>query len=103
MANHSTFRGEIEFQGVWFRYPTRRDHWVLRGLNLKIQAQETVGLVGESGSGKSTITQLIYRFYDPQFGNILIDGIDIKQYNIHSLRLCFGLVQQEPLLFNYSI
>ena len=102
-ANPRTMKGEIEFRNVWFRYPTRADNWVLRGINFTIKAKETVGLVGESGSGKSTITQLIYRFYDPQFGDIFIDGVNIKDFDIHSLRACFGLVQQEPLLFNYSI
>lgn len=91
------------FKDVWFRYPTRKEQWVLKGISFTIKSHETVGLVGQSGSGKSTITQLIYRFYDPQFGQIFIDGVDIKQYNLHSLRACFGLVQQEPLLFNYSI
>lgn len=76
-ANSATLKGEIQFIDIWFRYPTRR-HWILKGINFRINAQETVGLVGQSGSGKSTITQLIYRFYDPQFGQILIDGIDIK-------------------------
>lgn len=79
-------KGEIEFRNVWFRYPTRKEHWVLKGISFKINAKETVGLVGKSGSGKSTITQLIYRFYNPQFGQILIDGIDIKDYDVHSLR-----------------
>ena len=67
-VHSSQIRGKIEFRDVWFRYPTRKDQWILRGINFTIQANETVGLVGESGSGKSTITQLIYRFYDPQFG-----------------------------------
>jgi len=58
-------KGVIEFKDVWFRYPTRKEVWVLKGISFKINANETVGLVGQSGSGKSTITQLIYRFYDP--------------------------------------
>ena len=102
-ASNDTFRGDIEFRDVWFRYPTRRDVWVLRGLSFKISKDQAVGLAGESGCGKSTVIQLLYRFYDPQFGNIFIDGIDIKDYNIHSLRKQFGLVQQEPILFNYSV
>ena len=102
-ASNDTFRGDIEFRDVWFRYPTRRDFWVLRGLSFKISKDQAVGLAGESGCGKSTVIQLLYRFYDPQFGNIFIDGIDIKDYNIHSLRKQFGLVQQEPILFNYSV
>ena len=102
-TSNDNFRGDIEFRDVWFRYPTRRDVWVLRGLSFKISKDQAVGLAGESGCGKSTVIQLLYRFYDPQFGNIFIDGIDIKDYNIHSLRKQFGLVQQEPILFNYSV
>jgi len=102
-ANKQNVKGEIEFKNVWFRYPTRKDSWILRGLTMKINVNEYVGLVGQSGSGKSTIIQLLYRFYDPQRGQILIDGVDIKKYNIRSLRAQFGLVQQEPVLFNYSV
>ena len=103
IATKQTIRGEIEFRDVWFRYPTRKDNWILKGLSLKIYPNECVGLVGQSGGGKSTIIQLIYRFYDPQKGKIFIDGHDIKEYNIRSLRAQFGLVQQEPVLFNYSV
>ena len=63
-----TFSGEIEFRNVWFRYPTRKSDWVLKGLNLKINKNETVALVGESGCGKSTIVSLILRFYDVNEG-----------------------------------
>ena len=63
-----TFRGEIEFQNVWFRYPTRKNDWVLKGLNLKINPNETVALVGESGCGKSTLVSLLMRFYDVDEG-----------------------------------
>jgi ATP-binding cassette subfamily B (MDR/TAP) protein 1 len=80
-------KGKIEFKDVWFRYPTRRDHWVLRGINFTISHKETIGLVGESGAGKSTITLFLFRFYDPQFYRF-----EIKEYNLHSLRFCFGLV-----------
>jgi ATP-binding cassette subfamily B (MDR/TAP) protein 1 len=97
------FEGQIEFKDVWFRYPERKDEWVLKGLNLKIAPKENVAIVGESGAGKSTIVQLLYRFYDPQFGQILIDGIDIKEFDIKSLRRTLGLVQQEPVLFDMSI
>ena len=78
----STFEGNIEFHNVWFRYPTRKTDWVLKGLNLKINRNETVALVGESGCGKSTIVSLILRFYDVNHGKITIDGIDIKDYNL---------------------
>ena len=103
IASRDTIKGYIEFKNVWFRYPTRKDTWILKGLNMTIKPNECVGLVGSSGSGKSTIIQLLYRFYDPQRGEILIDGHNIKSYNIRSLRSTFGLVQQEPVLFNYSV
>ena len=99
----STFEGNIEFHNVWFRYPTRKTDWVLKGLNLKINRNETVALVGESGCGKSTIVSLILRFYDVNHGKITIDGIDIKDYNLKQLRHAMSLVMQEPTLFNYSI
>jgi ATPase subunit of ABC transporter with duplicated ATPase domains len=82
----ATFKGEIEFQNVWFRYPTRKNDWVLKGLNLKILPNETVALVGESGCGKSTTVSLILRFYDVNEGRILIDGVDVRDYDIVSLR-----------------
>ena len=77
---------------MWFRYPSRKDQWILKGLNLKIQDGESVALVGESGSGKSTVTNLILRFYDVNFGQLLINGIDIKDYNIQDLRARMGYV-----------
>lgn len=88
---------------MWFRYPTRKNEWVFRGLNLKINKNDCIAIVGESGSGKSTFINLVMRFYDPDFGTVLIDGIDIKKYNIKQLRARMGLVMQEPTLFNYSI
>eukprot|EP00347_Sterkiella_histriomuscorum_P022139 403331544 len=103
ILNDEDFQGEIEFQDVWFRYPTRKNDWVLKGLNMKINAKETVALVGESGCGKSTTVSLIFRFYDVNHGQILIDGVDIKEYNLQDLRRAMGLVMQEPILFNYTI
>ena len=96
-------RGDIEFENVWFRYPTRRNEWVLRGLSLRVAAHETVALVGESGCGKSTVVALLLRFYDVDQGRILIDGKDIKDYDVGELRRMMGLVMQEPTLFNYTI
>ena len=98
-----SFIGEIEFKNVWFRYPTRPESWILKDFSLKIKPKEHVALVGESGSGKSTIVQLLYRFYEPHFGTILIDGINIKDYDIVSLRRQLSLVQQMPTLFNESV
>jgi ATP-binding cassette subfamily B (MDR/TAP) protein 1 len=97
------FKGEIEFKNVWFRYPTRKEDWVLKGLNMRINCRETIALVGESGCGKSTIVSLLLRFYDVNMGQILIDGVDIKQYNLNFLRRQMSLVMQEPILFNYTI
>ena len=70
---------------------------------MKINAKETVALVGESGCGKSTIVSLLLRFYDVNEGEILIDGKNIKNYNLQDLRRVMGLVMQEPTLFNYTI
>lgn len=64
----STFKGEIELRNVWFRYPSRKNEWVFKGLNLKINQRESVAIVGESGSGKSTLVNLVLRFYDPDHG-----------------------------------
>jgi ATP-binding cassette subfamily B (MDR/TAP) protein 1 len=68
VVHPSSFKGEIEFRNVWFRYPTRKNDWILKGLNLKIMQNETVALVGESGCGKSTIVSLILRFYEVNDG-----------------------------------
>lgn len=97
------FRGEIEFKDVWFRYPTRLQNWVFKGLNLKINANDNIAIVGESGQGKSTFINLVMRFYDPEFGTVLIDGCDVKEMNVVELRQRLGLVMQEPTLFNYTI
>jgi len=78
--------GEIEFNDVWFRYPNRRDKWVLKGLSLKISAQEQAALVGESGCGKSTVVSLLLRFYEPERGTVSIDGYDIQDLDITHLR-----------------
>jgi len=85
-------KGTIEFKDVWFRYPTRKTEFVLRGLSLTIEPNESVALVGESGCGKSTFVNLMMRFYDPDFGQILLDGVDIKEYNLHDLRNAISLV-----------
>jgi len=101
--NSETFRGKIEFKDVWFRYPARLDQWVFKGLNLTVEAEEVVAIVGESGQGKSTFISLVMRFYDPEFGSVMIDGVDVREYNIVQLRERLGLVMQEPQLFNYNL
>jgi len=72
------FRGEICFHDVWFRYPTRPNQWIFKGLTLKINPMDNIAIVGESGQGKSTFILLLLRFYEPEAGLITIDGVDIK-------------------------
>ncbi|KAH7856974.1 hypothetical protein Vadar_007449 [Vaccinium darrowii] len=96
-------KGHIELKNVFFSYPSRRDEMIFKSLNLKIDAGKTVALIGNSGSGKSTIIGLIERFYDPLRGSILIDGVDIRAYNLRSLRSRIALVSQEPTLFAGTI
>ncbi|KAJ7530665.1 hypothetical protein O6H91_14G013400 [Diphasiastrum complanatum] len=95
--------GDIEFRHVDFTYPARPDVPVFRDLCLTIPRGNTTALVGESGSGKSTVISLIERFYDPQAGKIMIDGLDIKNMQLKWLRQQIGLVSQEPVLFGASI
>ncbi|KAF8672015.1 hypothetical protein HU200_049793 [Digitaria exilis] len=95
--------GLIELRGVEFRYPSRPDVVVFKGLDLLMKAGKSMALVGMSGSGKSTVLSLILRFYDPIAGRILIDGKDVKKLKLKSLRMHIGLVQQEPALFATTI
>ncbi len=94
-------RGEIEFKDVWFAY--NPGEWVLKGVSFHIDPRETVAFVGSTGSGKSTILSLICRNYDIQKGQILIDGIDIKDIKIASLRKHFGQMLQDVFLFSGTI
>ncbi|ELP91576.1 bile salt export pump, putative [Entamoeba invadens IP1] len=95
--------GEIEFKNICFRYPTRPENAVLKGISFKVEKGKTVALVGASGCGKSTGIQLIERFYDPTYGEVLFDGHNVKDLNIHFLRSQIGLVGQEPVLFAESV
>jgi ATP-binding cassette, subfamily B (MDR/TAP), member 1 len=95
--------GHIEFRNVHFRYPTRLEQPVLRGLNLKVEPGQYVALVGASGCGKSTTIGLLERFYDPLVGQVLVDGKDISQVNINDYRSHVALVSQEPTLFQGTI
>ena len=95
-------QGNIEFKNVWFKYPSREKQ-IFKGLSFKINASQKVAFVGPSGCGKSTILALIQRFYDVDQGEILIDGINIKKYDLKHLRESYGVVSQEPVLFNGTI
>ena len=95
----ASFEQQIEFRHVSFRYG---EQWVLRDINLIIPKGKTIALVGQSGGGKSTLVDLIPRYYDVQEGEVLIDGINVKQLGIHDLRQLIGNVNQEAILFNDS-
>ncbi|CAF5055577.1 unnamed protein product, partial [Rotaria sp. Silwood1] len=97
------FRGEIKFDQIKFVYPTRSTSIILNKFQLNIKPSQRVALVGASGCGKSTIIQLLERFYDVTSGQLLLDGIDIRKLNLHSVRSHFGLVSQEPILFDLTI
>ncbi len=93
--------GEIEFQNVWFAY--KDEDWVLKGVSFKVNLAESVALVGHTGSGKTTITNLLMRFYDVQKGNVLIDGVDVREWDLHDLRSNFAVVLQDVFLFSGTI
>ncbi|XVJ66655.1 MAG: ABC transporter ATP-binding protein [Lacibacter sp.] len=95
-----SFEKSIEFKNVSFAY---NDIPVLKNINLRLQKGKTIALVGSSGSGKSTLADLVPRFHDVTEGEILVDGINIKNYSIESLRQLMGIVTQEPILFNDTI
>jgi len=95
----TAFEHEIEFRNISFRYG---DNWVLRNINLTIHKGQTIAIVGQSGSGKSTLVDLIPRYYDVQDGEVLIDGINVKELGIYDLRQLIGNVNQEAILFNDS-
>ncbi|XP_047308241.1 ABC transporter B family member 4-like [Impatiens glandulifera] len=96
-------KGQIELRHISFKYPTRPDIQIFRDLSLTIHSGKTVALVGESGSGKSTVIALLERFYNPDSGNITLDGVDIQSLQLKWLRQQMGLVGQEPVLFNDTI
>ena len=109
--------GRIEFRNVWFHYPLPEDRpdeepaqdsgdagaeWVLRDISFVVEPGERMAIVGATGAGKSTIVNLLLRFYDPQRGQILLDGIDIRELSLETLRSSMGLVLQDVYLFSAS-
>ncbi len=103
-------RGEIEFRNVWFAYtagdaknPSAEPDWVLRDVSFRLAPGQTAAIVGHTGAGKTTIIQLLLRFYDVQRGQILLDGIDIRELDVHDLRRHFGIVLQDPFLFTGTL
>jgi len=95
-------RGHIEFRGVGFKYP-KSDDWIVRGLNLVIEPGETVGIVGRTGSGKTTLAYLLPRLYDVDEGAVLLDGIDVRDLQLRSLRSHIGVAFEDPILFSASV
>ncbi len=93
--------GKIEFQNVWFAY--KDEDWVLKDVSFTVDLGESIALVGHTGSGKTTVTNLLMRFYDIQKGAILLDGVDIREWDLHDLRSIFAVVLQDVFLFSGSI
>ncbi|KAK3768852.1 hypothetical protein RRG08_053383 [Elysia crispata] len=94
---------DVELHNIQFSYPSRPEVTVLKGIDMSIKAGQTVALVGQSGCGKSTSISLLQRYYDLNQGSIVIEGLDLKEYNVRSLRSLISVVSQEPVLFNCSI
>jgi ATP-binding cassette, subfamily B, multidrug efflux pump len=94
-------RGRIEFQNVWFAY--KDEDWVLKDVSFTVEPGQSIALVGHTGSGKTTITNLLMRFYDIQRGRILLDGVDLRDWDLKALRQNFAVVLQEVFLFSGSI
>src|SRR5690606_13818583 len=101
-------RGEIEFRDVWFAHQRRDDasdewDWVLKGVSFKIEPGERVAIVGHTGAGKTSLINLLMRFYEPQRGEILFDGVPIRDVSTAALRERIGLVLQDVFLFSRDI
>ncbi len=95
--------GSIEFRNVYFRYYKNREKWVLENINLTINPGETVGIIGSTGSGKTSLVQLIPRLYDVDNGEVLVDGVNVKDYSLNNLRDDVGIVLQNNILFTGTI
>jgi ATP-binding cassette subfamily B protein len=100
IADH--FKGEIEFKNVYFKYK-EDGNWIINNVSFHIKPGETVAFVGPTGAGKTTILSLLMRYYDVDDGEILIDGVNVKYYDIHSLRKNIGEMLQDVFLFTGSI
>ncbi len=96
-------RGTIEFKHVNYKYYKRRKQWILEDISFKIESGETVGIIGPTGSGKSTLVSLIPRLYDVDEGEILVDGVNVKDYSLFNLRESVGVVLQKNILFSGTI
>ncbi len=96
-------RGAIEFKNVGFRYYKNSENHVLKGIDLKIEAGQTVGIIGSTGCGKTTLVSMIPRLYDVDEGQVLVDGVDVKDYSLYHLREGVGMVLQKNVLFSGSI
>jgi len=96
-------RGEIRFEDVWFAFPDDPERFVLKGLDLHIEAGQTVAILGGIGSGKSSVINLIPRFYDVTRGTVRVDGLDVRQIRLSSLRRHIGIVPQETFLFSATV
>ena len=94
--------GKIEFKNVWFKYNDKEDY-ILKDVSFELEPGKTMAVVGATGAGKSTLINLIMRFYDIQQGQILLDGVDIREYRLNDLRKTFGLVLQDNALFSGTI
>lgn len=93
--------GHIEFENVWFAY--KGDDWILKDVSFKVEPGQSIALVGHTGSGKSTITNLLMRFYDVQRGRILLDGVDLREWDLKALRENFAVVLQDIFLFSGTV
>jgi ATP-binding cassette subfamily B protein len=97
-------RGRIEFRDVWFAYKNGAEpEWVLKDVSFTIEPDETIAIVGHTGAGKTTMMNLLLRFYDPQRGQILLDGVDLRDADLKELRRLFGVVLQDPFLFSGTV
>ncbi|HEV2341460.1 MAG TPA: ABC transporter ATP-binding protein [Candidatus Acidoferrales bacterium] len=100
-------RGEIEFRNVWFAYRggenPKEEDWVLRDVSFRVAPGQNIAIVGHTGAGKTTIISLLLRFYDIQRGEILLDGVNIRELDLQNLRRLFGIVLQDPFLFSGTI